>query len=205
MDKLQVEIVIEYLSLLDYHDLLKACKIDKRLNTICKEHKDFIAKKALENLFNKKIDVKDSLLIYKTLEKRDLLKKKYQIPKFYKNPEIMHPYDGFYDTLIFLRMHDNQQVNIIKKFICDIFDGVVYRKYEVFDSTQQVYSVVFDKNINQMRWLNKYFGKLYPKKEFYFLLDNPPLTEDFNNYLENNQIKGYKRDKNETRFKYFET
>jgi hypothetical protein len=208
MNKLPVDIVLEYLGLMKPDDLLKICKTDKRLNSICNEHKDYISKKALENLFNATVDQKHALFIYKALERLNLLEEKYQIPYYLKKSEtseIIYPYYKFYDILINLSEPNDQRVNIIKKFICKIFNGVVYRKYEVSDSKQQVYAVVFDKNINHTQWLNKNFGKLFPKKEFYFLLNDPRISEDFDQDLENEEFKGYKRRKNTTKFEYFES
>lgn len=208
MEKLSVDILLPFLGFMKPEELLKMCKTNKLLHNICNEHKDHIAKKFLENLFNKPVDLKNSLLIYKTLERRDLLREKYKIPKFAKNskhPEIIYPNNDFYDTFRHLFLNDKKQVNIIKQFICNIFDGVVYKKHEVIDNNYQVYTIYFDKNINQIRWLNKNFGELLPNKNFYFLLNDPKLPEDFEKYLENtDDLKGYRRSPQQSKFIYFE-
>lgn len=201
MNKLPVDIIVEYLGLLQPKELLNLCKTNKEMNELCKTHKDYISKKALEHTFNIKVDIKDSLLIYKTLEKKDLLEK-YRFAG--NNPEIMYP-NNFYSTLSGLIDHDNEKVNIVKSFIFKIFQGAVHMKFEVSDNNKQVYLVFFDKKTNHLNWLNKYFGKLLPKKEFYFFIDDPTLSEDLDDVLENEGIKGYRRRKKETKFEYFET
>ena len=215
MDKFPVEIILEYLSLLKPDELLEMCKIDKRLNNICKNHSDYICKKNLENLFHKIVDIQDSLVIYKTFQRNGLLTEKYKIPSYAKNrkgelpPVILYPNSGFYNLFVSDYMFSDQKIEIdrVRKFIFKIFEGIVYRKHEVSDNNQQVYTVIFDKNINHIQWLNKYFGKLLHKKEFYFLLDDPRISEqDFDdNLYEDGKFKGYMRRKNESEFFYFET
>lgn len=201
MNKLPVDIIVEYLGLLQPKELLNLCKTNKKMNEICKTHKDYISKKALEHTFNIKVDIKDSLFIYKYLEKKGLLEK-YSFTG--NNPKIMYPND-FYCALTWLIPHDNEKVNILKSFIFKIFQGAVHMKSLVSDNSKQVYLVFFHKKTNHLNWLNKYFGKLLPKKEFYFFIDDPNLPEDLDYILENEGFKGYRRTKKETKFEYFET
>jgi hypothetical protein len=212
MNKFPVEVVLKYLSLLDSGELLEICKTDKRLYKICKDNTDYICKKYLENLFNKTVDIRDALVMYKTFERHGLLTKKYKIPRYADSQyEILYPNSNFYNLLVSLSGYmftdPKKYIDIVRKYIFKIFEGVVYKKHEVPDNNQQVYTVVFDNNIDHIQWLNKYFGKLLPKKEFYFLLDDPRIKiKDFNDDLYvDGRFRGYMRRKNESKFIYFET